>query len=49
MKYRMLGRSGAVVSVQALGTMTFGAEATEATSSMSNRVSVGILSMYSFI
>lgn len=30
--YRTLGRSGAVVSAQALGTMTFGAEADEATS-----------------
>jgi aryl-alcohol dehydrogenase-like predicted oxidoreductase len=30
--YRMLGRSGAVVFAQALGTMTFGAEADEATS-----------------
>ncbi len=30
--YRTLGRSGAVVFVQALGTMTFGAEADEATS-----------------
>lgn len=30
--YRTLGRSGAVVSTQALGTMTFGAEADEATS-----------------
>ena len=32
MDYRTLGRSGAVVSAQALGTMTFGAEADEATS-----------------
>ena len=32
MKYRTLGRSGAVVSTQCLGTMTFGAEADEATS-----------------
>ena len=32
MKYRLLGRSGAVVSTQALGTMTFGAEADETTS-----------------
>lgn len=32
MRYRNLGRSGAVVSTQALGTMTFGAEADEATS-----------------
>ncbi|MET1051589.1 MAG: aldo/keto reductase [Mycetocola sp.] len=32
MEYRTLGRSGAVVSAQALGTMTFGAEADEATS-----------------
>jgi aryl-alcohol dehydrogenase-like predicted oxidoreductase len=32
MKYRLLGRSGAVVSLQALGTMTFGAEADESTS-----------------
>ncbi|MEP7765501.1 aldo/keto reductase [Sanguibacter sp. 25GB23B1] len=32
MKYRTLGASGAVVSTQALGTMTFGAEADEATS-----------------
>ncbi|WP_179442984.1 aldo/keto reductase [Nesterenkonia sandarakina] len=32
MTYRTLGRSGAVVSAQALGTMTFGAEADEATS-----------------
>lgn len=32
MKYRTLGRSGAVVSAQALGTMTFGAEADEASS-----------------
>lgn len=30
--YRTLGRSGTVVSAQALGTMTFGAEADEATS-----------------
>lgn len=30
--YRTLGRSGAIVSTQALGTMTFGAEADEATS-----------------
>ncbi|WP_154794421.1 aldo/keto reductase [Occultella kanbiaonis] len=30
--YRTLGRSGAAVSTQALGTMTFGAEADEATS-----------------
>lgn len=30
--YRTLGRSGAVVSTHALGTMTFGAEADEATS-----------------
>ncbi|MFC0680635.1 aldo/keto reductase [Lysobacter korlensis] len=30
--YRMLGRSGAVVFAQALGTMTFGAEADESTS-----------------
>ena len=29
MRYRTLGRSGAVVSAQALGTMTFGAEADE--------------------
>ena len=32
MRYRTLGCSGAVVSTQALGTMTFGAEADEATS-----------------
>ena len=32
MRYRNLGRSGAAVSTQALGTMTFGAEADEATS-----------------
>lgn len=32
MRYRTLGNSGAVVSAQALGTMTFGAEADEATS-----------------
>jgi aryl-alcohol dehydrogenase-like predicted oxidoreductase len=32
MRYRTLGRSGTVVSTQALGTMTFGAEADEATS-----------------
>ena len=32
MQYRTLGRSGTVVSTQALGTMTFGAEADEATS-----------------
>ncbi|MGJ9425989.1 aldo/keto reductase [Nesterenkonia halotolerans] len=32
MTYRTLGRSGAIVSTQALGTMTFGAEADEATS-----------------
>lgn len=32
MEYRTLGRSGAVVSAQALGTMTFGAEADEAAS-----------------
>jgi aryl-alcohol dehydrogenase (NADP+) len=32
MQYRTLGRSGAVVSAQCLGTMTFGAEADEATS-----------------
>ncbi len=32
MQYRTLGGSGAVVSEQALGTMTFGAEATEETS-----------------
>ncbi len=32
MKYRTLGVSGTVVSTQALGTMTFGAEADEATS-----------------
>ena len=32
MEYRMLGRSGAVVSAHALGTMTFGAEADEETS-----------------
>lgn len=32
MKYRTLGRSGAVVSAQALGAMTFGAEADESTS-----------------
>ena len=29
MQYRTLGTSGAVVSTYALGTMTFGAEATE--------------------
>ena len=29
MQYRTLGNSGAVVSTYALGTMTFGAEATE--------------------
>lgn len=32
MQYRTLGNSGAVVSNYALGTMTFGAEATEETS-----------------
>jgi aryl-alcohol dehydrogenase-like predicted oxidoreductase len=32
MRYRTLGRSGTVVSTQALGTMTFGAEADEETS-----------------
>ncbi|ROR74449.1 aldo/keto reductase [Bogoriella caseilytica] len=32
MEYRTLGRSGTLVSVHALGTMTFGAEADEATS-----------------
>ncbi|MEX5272065.1 aldo/keto reductase [Kocuria sabuli] len=32
MEYRTLGHSGTVVSAQALGTMTFGAEADEATS-----------------
>ncbi|WP_148667597.1 aldo/keto reductase, partial [Arthrobacter sp. Hiyo1] len=32
MRYRTLGNSGAVVSNYALGTMTFGAEATEETS-----------------
>ena len=32
MHYRTLGNSGAVVSTFALGTMTFGAEADEATS-----------------
>lgn len=32
MQYRTLGHSGTVVSVQTLGTMTFGAEADEATS-----------------
>lgn len=32
MEYRTLGRSGALVSVHALGTMTFGAEADEAIS-----------------
>ena len=32
MRYRTLGNSGAVVSVQTLGTMTFGREADEATS-----------------
>lgn len=32
MEYRNLGRSGAVVSAQALGTMTFGAESDEFTS-----------------
>ncbi|GAA1751061.1 aldo/keto reductase [Kocuria aegyptia] len=32
MEYRTLARSGTVVSAQALGTMTFGAEADEATS-----------------
>ena len=32
MRYRTLGRSGAVVSTQALGTMTFGAESDEQTS-----------------
>ncbi|MET4783351.1 aldo/keto reductase [Glaciihabitans sp. UYNi722] len=32
MEYRTLGNSGTVVSAQALGTMTFGAEADEATS-----------------
>ena len=32
MQYRTMGRSGAVVSTQTLGTMTFGAEADEATS-----------------
>lgn len=32
MEYRTLGRSGTVVSAQALGTMTFGAEADEADS-----------------
>ena len=29
MKYRTLGRSGAVVSTYALGTMTFGSETAE--------------------
>lgn len=33
MEYRLLGRSGTVVSVHALGTMTFGSEADEDTSS----------------
>lgn len=33
MEYRLLGRSGAVVSAQTLGTMTFGAEADEDASS----------------
>ena len=32
MRHRTLGRSGAVVSTQALGTMTFGSEADETTS-----------------
>ena len=32
MRYRTMGNSGTVVSVQALGTMTFGAEADETTS-----------------
>ncbi|MFP3675222.1 aldo/keto reductase, partial [Bacillus sp. SIMBA_031] len=32
MHFRTLGNSGAVVSTYALGTMTFGAEATEETS-----------------
>ena len=32
MEYRKLGNSGAVVSALCLGTMTFGAEADEATS-----------------
>ena len=32
MRYRTLGNSGAVVSTYAMGTMTFGAEADEATS-----------------
>lgn len=32
MQYRKLGNSGAIVSTQTLGTMTFGAEADEATS-----------------
>ena len=32
MRYRTLGRSGAVVSTQCLGTMTFGSEADETTS-----------------
>ena len=32
MQYRKLGNSGAIVSSQTLGTMTFGAEADEATS-----------------
>ncbi|MDC9822507.1 aldo/keto reductase [Devosia sp. ZB163] len=32
MQYRKLGNSGAVISAQTLGTMTFGAEADEATS-----------------
>lgn len=32
MEYRMLGRSGTVISAQTLGTMTFGSEADEETS-----------------
>ena len=32
MEYRKLGSSGAIVTVYALGTMTFGAESDEATS-----------------
>ena len=32
MRFRTMGNTGTVVSVQALGTMTFGAEADEATS-----------------
>ena len=32
MRYRTLGNSGAIVSTFALGTMTFGTEADEATS-----------------